>query len=157
MMTKVIDVMDVPYTCRSDETVGDVIKHLMDAEVGSLIVVDERGRLVGHITDGDIARFVTKKNVKVVGWGEMLSVILDDDDENPTLEAKLRELLSVKVIDVANKGKLYVDKYQNLEDAAEYLSSNGIKKIAVVEKGKVVGVVTRSAIMRHLLGKILPD
>lgn len=156
-MTKVVDIMEtIPYTCRCDETVGDVIKHLTDVEVGSLIVVDAKGKLVGHITDGDIVRFITKKNVKVVGWGEMLSVILEND-ENHSLEEKTKELLSAKVIDIANREKLYVDKYQDIEDAAEFLSSNSIKKIAVVENGKVVGVVTRSSIMRHLLKQILHE
>jgi CBS domain-containing protein len=156
-MIKVADLMEThPYTCRSDDTGGDVIRRLIDNQVGGLVVVDEGRKLYGYITDGDIVRYITKKTVKLHGWAEMMSVILNEEDIE-SLEQRTQELLSVKVADMANKKKIYVDKNQDIEDAAELLSANSIKKIAVVEKGKVVGVVTRSSIMRHLLRSMVHD
>jgi CBS domain-containing protein len=43
-------------TCRADEKLKDATKRMADLQIRRLLVVDERGKLVGVLSLGDVAR-----------------------------------------------------------------------------------------------------
>jgi CBS domain-containing protein len=155
-MAKISEIMEtVPYTCRDSATVGDVIRHLMDVRVEGVPIVDENERLVGYITDSDIVRFIARRKAKIYEWGDIMPVVIDDE----SLEDKVRDLLETPVLDVATRKKLYAVVDQEIEEVAELFKKEQTRKLAVLDaegkEGKVVGVVTRSMILRHILSNIL--
>jgi CBS domain-containing protein len=117
--------------------------------------VDDGQRLVGYITDTDIVRFVAHRKAKIYEWGDIMPVVIDDE----TLEDKLRELLETPVIDIATRKKLYVTVDQEIDEAADLFRKEQTRKLAVLDvegkEGKIVGVVTRSMILRYILSNIL--
>jgi len=156
-MTKITEIMEtVPYTCRDTATVGDVIRHLTDVQVEGVPIVDGDQRLVGYITDSDIIRFIAHRKAKIYDWGDMMPVVIDDE----SLEEKMRELFETPVLDIATRKKVYATVDQEIDDVADRFKKEQVRKLAVLDggkDGKVVGVVTRSMILRYILSNILPD
>jgi DHA2 family lincomycin resistance protein-like MFS transporter len=155
-MAKISEIMEtVPYTCRNSATVGDVIRHLVDVRVEGVPIVDERGRLAGYITDSDLMRFIAHRKAKIYEWGDIMPVVIDDE----SLEDKVRGLLETPVLAVATRKKLYAVADQEVDEVAALFKKEQIRKLAVLDAdgrdGRVVGVVTRSMMLRHILSNIL--
>ena len=154
-MNKISHIMEFdPYTCRPDSTIEDVIRILAEGQVVSMPIVDDEMRLIGYITDVDIMRFIGRKRPQVFDWGDMMPVIVDDD----SFEEKVQELLNTPVLKVySHKNKIHAHPDQEIDEVAEYFRKEKMRKIAVVEDGKVIGVVSRAVILRHILTMILPE
>jgi CBS domain-containing protein len=155
-MAKISEIMEtVPYTCGDSSTVGDVIRHMVDVRVEGVPIVDGEMRLVGYITDTDIVRFVARRKAKIYEWGDIMPAVVDYE----SLEDKVRELLETPVLDIATRKKLYVTVDQDIDEAADLFRKEQTRKLAVLDvdgkDGKVVGVVTRSMILRYILSRIL--
>jgi CBS domain-containing protein len=153
-MTKIHEIMETaPYTCQSTDTVGEVIRQLADAQIAGVPIVDEQQRLVGFISDGDIMRYISHKRAKIYDWGELMPVIIDEDP----FEEKVKELLTKPVIEIASKKKIYAEVDQDIDEVADLFRREKVKKVAVLSGDKVVGVISHSSIIRHILTMILPD
>ena len=154
-MSKILDIMETePYTCKASSTIEDVIRILSEGEIVSMPIVDDKMRLIGYITDVDIMRFIGRKKPRVFDWGDMMSVIVDDE----SFEEKVKLLLSTPILNVySHKNKVFATPDQEIDEVAEFFRSEKMRKIAVVEDGKVIGVVSRAVILRHILTMILPD
>jgi CBS domain-containing protein len=157
-MAKITELMEtVPYTCSNTCTGGDVIRKLMDVQVEGVPIVDGEQRLVGYITDSDIVRFIAHRKAKIYEWGgDIMPVVVDDE----SLEDKMRELLNTPVLDIATRKKRYVTADQEIDEVADlFKKEQQIRKLAVLDtdsrNGKVIGVVTRSMILRYILSHIL--
>jgi CBS domain-containing protein len=153
-MKKIRDIMEtIPYICPQTATVKEVIQQLADVQVGSLPIVNEENRLVGYISDSDIIGYIAHEKPKLFDWGEMIFLTVDDDP----LEEKVRDLLEVPVMNIANKKKIFAEVDQDLDEVADLFKKHNIRKIAVLEDDKVIGVVTRTTILRYILTLMLPD
>jgi DHA2 family lincomycin resistance protein-like MFS transporter len=142
-----------PYTCGTSATVGDVIRQLLDVQVSGIPIVDEKMRPVGFVSDIDLIRFIAHNRPKVYDWGEHMPVIIDDDP----IEEKLRNLLDVPVTEIAKSKVVCVESDWDIDEIADYFKQEKVRKMAVLEQGRLIGVITRSTVLRHLLNQVLPD
>lgn len=113
---KVGDVMtkDV-MTCKLDDKLSDCANMMRELNVGFMPIVDEQDNLVGVITDRDIA-------VRAVAKGVDLQ------------NAKTREFMSPSPISV--------DAAYNVEDAADIMADSQIRRLPVMQNGKLVGIIS---------------
>lgn len=84
-------------------------------DIGSLIVVDKTGNPVGILTDMDIVRRVVARNLKP---------------------------RTVKVESVMSKPLVTVDQEEDLTTVARVMRDHQVKRLGVMYKGKLVGVVS---------------
>ena len=113
---KVQAIMSSPViTARVDENIVEVAKIMDLNDVGSVIITDRRGRPLGIITDMDIIKRVVAKNL------------------NP-YEVKAGEVMSQPLITI--------DPTANITDAAKLMSRYGVKRLGVMYKGRLVGIVS---------------
>jgi CBS domain-containing protein len=153
-MAKIHELMESEvYTCKATDTVGSVIRQLADVGIGSIIIVDDDNHLVGYITDGEIVKYIAHKKGRVFDWGDMAPIIIDEED----FDEKIRHLLATPVIEIATRKKIFATKDQEINEVLDTLRSEKLKKLAVVEDGQVVGLISRSAILRYIMDKVLPD
>ena len=118
---KVKDVMVTDLvTVKADITVKKAVEVMNDFEIGCLIVV-EKGEAIGIITERDILK----------------RVVVEGKDPNKTL-----------VSEVMSKPLIVTSPETNLEEAIEAMFKHKIKKLPVVEGGKLVGLVTFTDIAR---------
>ncbi len=111
-----------PTTIEPDKTVVDAAK-LMDDEDAGLIPIVEGQKLVGTITDRDIA-------IRVVAEG--------------------KDPQSAKVRDVMTSRLVTVDPEQDLDEALRLMAEHQVRRLPVVEEdGKIVGIVAQADVAKH--------
>lgn len=107
------------YYCHKDDEVLKAVKVMAKNRTGSLIV-KEKDKLLGIITERDIMWALAKKeNLKGI---------------------KVEEIMSKRVITISPNKDLY--------DAIVKMKKKGIRRLPVVEKGKVIGIITWKDIIK---------
>ena len=101
-----------------DISIREASKVMSQHNIGSLLVLDDE-KLVGILTERDILNLVAK--------GENL-------DE-------------VKVKDVMSRNVITIESDKKIEDAVDLMLKHKIKKLPVMESGKIVGIITTSDII----------
>ena len=111
-----------PRTLAADRPVADAAKLMRDEDVG-LVPVVEGDRLVGTLTDRDIA-------IRVVADG--------------------RDPESTSVREVASTDLVTIDPEQDLDEALRLMAQHQVRRIPVVEEdGRLVGVVAQADVARQ--------
>jgi len=120
-MLKVEDVMvESVITVDADSSVMKAVKLMNEHEIGCLVVT-RRGRAVGIITERDLLKRVISKS------------------KNPS-RTKVREIMTKPLI----AGQPDMD----LEDATKLMFERKIKKLPVVEHGRLLGLITLTDVAR---------
>jgi CBS domain-containing protein len=115
-----------PCAIEADRSVSYAAKMMKQEDVGVAPIV-ESGRLVGMLTDRDIA-------VRVVAEGK-------DPD-------------SVNVRDVASSNVVSIDPQQDLDDALMLMARHQIRRLPVVEDdGRLVGVIAQADVAQEANAK----
>ncbi|MCK4952375.1 CBS domain-containing protein [Candidatus Bathyarchaeota archaeon] len=107
-------------TVTPDSPLVEVIQKMNKFEIGSVVVVQRR-RAVGIITERDIMRKIIEP------WIDPAII-------------KAREIMSTPPITIRDDAPL--------EEAAEIMMKNRIKKLPVVKNEKVMGIVTATDLAR---------
>ena len=72
-------------------------------------------------------------------------------------EEKLNSIMDMNVLEIGNNKPITIQESASLEDACRLLSESGIKKVPVVNNGKVVGIISRSAITHYITKRYLEN
>ncbi len=117
----VVEVMTAsPVTIPVDATVADAATVMRDKEIGSLVVL-EGGRPAGIITERDI---VTKVAAEM----------------RPADQTGVREVMSSPLV--------AVHPHQEVAEAAKIMAARKIRRLPVIQEGKLVGMLTENDIIR---------
>ena len=123
----VVEIMSrTPVTVSPDDTVDRAASTMRTRDIGSLIVVED-GKPSGIVTERDIVTKVAAPN-------------LSPD--------------SVKVRDIMSAPVVAIHPQEEVAEAARVMSDRKIRRLAVVDEGKLVGVITENDIVRiwpHLI------
>jgi CBS domain-containing protein len=122
MATTVHDLMTRdPRTVTPRTTVVEVARVMRDEDAGSLPVVEDE-RLVGTVTDRDVA-------IRVVAEGRPLETTVD--------EIATRELVTI-------------DPQQDVDEALRLMSEHQVRRLPVCEEdGRLVGILAQADVARH--------
>jgi CBS domain-containing protein len=119
---KVSEVMGKPVIISPDATVKDAAKKMSELNITTLMVIDIN-KLVGILTEGDISRrFATSDRLSK----------------------------DVCVRDIMSSHLIKVDDDENVEYACDLMTKNNIRRLPVVSKGRLVGIITSDYIAKHL-------
>jgi len=113
---KVKDIMTTDVmTCKETDTLSDCTAMMKEFNIGAIPVMDDGDHLVGIITDRDIA-------VRAVAKG------IDPDEAH--------------IGDFMTPSPVTIEPEINIEDAADIMAANQIRRLPVVDNGKLVGIVS---------------
>jgi CBS domain-containing protein len=127
MGKKVRDLMTKDPMCVSpSQSLAEAARILRDEDVGSLPVCED-DRVIGIVTDRDI----------------VIRAVADGSDPRTT-----------SVADVASREVQTVDPDENLDDALKVMASNQVRRLPVVENGRLVGVLAQADIAEADSGKM---
>jgi CBS domain-containing protein len=98
------------------QSLVDAAKMMRDEDVGALPVVED-GRVVGMVTDRDIV-------VRAVAEG--------------------RDSAAVKAGEVASREVVAVEPDQDLDEALNLMARHRVRRLPVVEQGRLVGVLAQA-------------
>ena len=144
---KVAEVMNRdPHYISSKASMRDVISLMARTDASGIPVVDDSLRVVGFITDGDVAKYIGRNDITVFGGNSGVMRVLDDGE---AIE-RLVDLFELNVMDIATKNVICVQASDALDEATHILAQRRIKKMPVTSDGKLVGTLSRRNIMHTL-------
>ena len=110
------DVMTpMPATVRASQTVAEAANNMRQIDVGSMIVVDESGKVVGIVTDRDIA-------VRAVAQG--------------------KDPQSTAVREISSEEPTTLSPSDSVEEAVRLMRDKAIRRVPVVDGDRPVGIVS---------------
>jgi CBS domain-containing protein len=109
-----------PETIQADQPVAQAAKLMKDADAG-MIPVLENGTLLGTVTDRDIA-------IRIVAEGK-------DPQSTP-----VREIASTDVVTI--------EPDRDLAEALQLMAKHQVRRLPVVEGGRLVGVLAQADVAR---------
>ena len=110
-----------PTTVEAGSTVVEAAKIMKQEDVGIVPIV-EGDRLVGTVTDRDIA-------VRIVAEG--------------------KDPQSTSVSEIASTDVVTVDPQHDLDEALRLMASHQVRRLPVVEGGRLVGIVAQADVARE--------
>lgn len=149
MQAKDIMIRNV-YKVKEQDKVRSVIEKFIDHRISGLPVVNDRNEIVGYISDGDIMRYIGKKNDRVIDFLYFSTVISDPVE----LEEKVRHILELNVMDIARTKVITASWDEDIGRIATILGQKKIKKLPIERDGVLVGIISRGDVIRHVFRTI---
>jgi len=116
---QVKEIMKKVITASPKLTVKEVAKLMSDKGIGSVVII-QNSKIVGIVTERDILKHFSSLS-----------------RQNLTIEK------------IMSKDVKTIDARATINEAATIMSENKIKRLPVVEKGKLVGIVTATDLIAH--------
>lgn len=133
MATRAADIMSKDVTViREEETIREAAERLAQDDIGVLPICDESKQIKGVLTDRDIV-------VHVIARGK-------DPSQTTARELEQGEIITLRADD-------------SVEHALELMSQHQVRRLPVVDQGRVVGMVSQAdvakAVPPELAGRML--
>lgn len=149
----VVDVMSRrPISVGPDATLLDALVLMRGQKVSGLPVVEESGKLVGVLSQRDVARTLKSSGgiPEVTGLFDLLMFGLADEP-GVSVQVLRRILEETNVRDAMSSPPIFLSSDATLELAAEMMRENDINRIPVMRGNRLVGIVTRNDLVRALV------
>jgi len=140
---KAADVMtrDV-ITVSPDDLVQDVARTLLTHRISGVPVLEKSGRLVGIVSEGDLMRRAETDTDAQHSWW-LRAFVGPETLANDYVRSHAR-----KVSDVMTTRVLTAAPDVSLRDLASMMERNRIKRLPIVDAGRLVGIVSRANLMQ---------
>jgi len=143
MTARDVMVRDV-ITIGPRDSVAHAAKLIAQNDVSALPVIDDHGRLVGIISEGDLMnREEIGTEIHHPWWIEAVT-------PGATLAAEFAKSHGKRVEEVMSENVITATEDTSLADIAALLERNRIKRVPIVQHGKLVGIVSRSNLVQAL-------
>jgi len=149
MPKTVADVMSRdPIVVRSETSLNEAIQILAERRISGLPVVDDKGKLVGIISETDLMWQET--GVTPPAYIMFLDSVIYL--QNPaTYERDLHKALGQTVGEVMSKDPITISPEKTLTQAARVMHDKKVHRLPVLdESGQVIGILTRGDIVRAM-------
>jgi CBS domain-containing protein len=145
---KVSEIMSHPViTVPGDATLEDVARIMLDHRFGSVPIVNEKGTLIGLITESDFAAkgkgvpFTTFEMPQVFGhWLGKSGV-----------EQMYQGARAILAKDTMTRDVITVGENATIEDVLELMLRHDVNRIPVLRDGILVGIVARYDLLKLML------
>lgn len=134
-------------TAHPEDSVAKIARLLSDNDISALPICDAQGTVVGMLSEGDLIRPFGQEHTSKRAW--WLNLLADGTDLAPAfLECikvenhPARDLMVTPVLIAAPD--------TSVPELADVLASHHIKRLPIVENGKLVGIVSRADLVRAI-------
>jgi CBS domain-containing protein len=124
-------------------SVSDIAKLLLESRISAVPVVDEAGKLVGMVSEGDLMRRADLGTQRQGSWWLTLF-------GEPERAAEYVKTHGQKARDIMTTELITVGVNATVSKIAFLLEKNRIKRVPVTENGELVGLVSRANLIRPL-------
>lgn len=131
-------------TVGPDAVVQDVADLLLKNRISAVPVVDEKGSILGIVSEGDLLRRAEAGTERHRPW--WLEFLTD----RSALAADYVKSHARKVTDVMTRRVITATPDTPLAEIATLLEKNGIKRVPIVKDGRIAGIVSRANLLQAL-------
>jgi CBS domain-containing protein len=133
-------------TVEADAPITKAVRLMLQNRISGLPVVDSMGKLVGIVTEGDfLRRTETGTEKRRPRWHEFL--LGPGRLASEYARAHARRVEEVMTADVAT-----VTEDTRVDEIVRLMEQRHVKRVPVVQDGKIVGIVSRANLLRALAG-----
>jgi CBS domain-containing protein len=141
------DLMTSPaVACRANAFFEEVAETLADGDISGMPVVDDRGHLVGVISERDLAHALGGPLVKLAVRRHSTSATVENLSEVPRDSRRVKDIMSTHVVSAPPTA--------TVRELADLALDHDIGRIPVVLDGRLIGVVTRGDLLACLSGTV---
>ncbi|MEJ2703279.1 MAG: CBS domain-containing protein [Sedimentisphaerales bacterium] len=109
-------------TAKKDMVLTDVIELLLRKQISAMPVVDDDKHMIGLVSEIDLVNLTLSGNAR---------------------DTTVEEVMTKKVISFGPEAEL--------AEMVQSFSKNHLRRVPIVERGKVIGIVSRRDILREML------
>lgn len=143
------DIMSAdPVVVGPEMSVTEAAHLMVDRGIGALPVLED-GVLVGIVTEGDLIMQDVK--LEFPTYLHLLDGYILYPPATARFESELRKAVAATVRDVMTPDPLTIQAGASVEDAATLLVERDVSRLPVLDGGVLVGIVSKSDIVRSLL------
>ncbi len=141
------------FTLRPGDSIAQAVRVLGQASretgrrVFGLMVTEADGRLAGLVSMYDMLLLLRPKHTHI--WGEMSDLELDG-----LIEVACRRARGVRVGDIMTTELITITPDTHLLPVIDIMIKKHIRRLPVLEEGRLVGIVYLSAVFDHLRGRL---
>ncbi len=139
-----------PITVARDLSVTDAARLMVENRVGALPVLDGT-QLVGLVTEGDLIMRDVK--VEFPTYLHLLDGFIMYPPATARFEAELKKAVGATVADVMSTEPVTAEASMTVSDLATLMVDRDVSRVPVLEDGKLVGIVSKSDIVRSLIAE----
>ena len=144
---KVADIMTTKVcTIEPDNTLKGCVEVLNKCQANGLVVV-EKDKVVGVITKADIFRAILPRYPDIIEEERYVSDL-------EYVEERAQKLFEMQVKDIMGAPPITVNSNMPIVKAGSTMILRRVKQVPVVDKGKLVGIVTLTDVINNLIKKI---
>jgi CBS domain-containing protein len=139
------DVMVSPViTVKPSASVRDVAKIFLKHKISAVPVVDDHGKVVGIVSEGDLLhRVENDTEMRHSSWLRLLT-------QQEVLAVEYAKSHSRKVADVMTKRVISAAPDTSLSDIAMLMERHSIKRVPILNEGRLVGIVSRANLIQAI-------
>ena len=141
-----IDIMTAAVeTVTPDTKITEIARRLLARNISAMPVVDDRGRVVGIVSEGDLMRRSENETERQPSW--WIRVFAEPEE-------RARDYIKTHGMcasDIMSRNVISVSEGTPLADIAETLERHHIKRVTVMRDDKLVGIVSRANLLRGLV------
>ncbi len=139
------DLMDSKVlTVTPESSLPDAYSYMLDNQAIGVAVVTEEGHLAGFVSEGDFIRATIPSATDIAIYESIIT-----DKELP--EQMVRNLRFIKVEDIMTSNIVTIEADEPVLNALALLHVHNLKRLPVLEDGKLVGSIGRPDILKNLL------
>jgi CBS domain-containing protein len=143
-----------PYKVHETDTIASVVRILVAKKTGGVSVVDDAGKVVGFISDGDIMKYLAAEDANLLDASLMIYHFTDPED----MSARVRSLMNMEVQSIMTRNVISLTEDISLGRACKIMVDKRLKKLPVVdEEGYLVGSLSRADVVRSTLSNMVED
>ena len=132
---------------RPDDSVAHVARVLSEREISAAPVCDADGHVIGMLSEGDLMRPFGQENALKRAW--WLDVLAEGTELAPAFleylrldNRRARDLMVTPVITARHDA--------GIGEIADLLARHRIKRVPIIQDGRLVGIVSRADVVRAL-------
>jgi len=143
---KARDVMTLGvYTVKPTTSVKDVARLFMQRRISAVPVVDDQGKIIGIVSEGDLLHRSEISTQRRHPWWLDLMVRDEVLDAEEYIKAHAKQ-----VADIMTRNVITAEPDTPLQEIAEILEKYTIKRVPIVRDGRLVGIVSRANLVQAI-------
>ncbi len=134
-------------TARMNNSVAEVARILTDNSISALPVCDDHGTVVGMLSEGDLLRPVGQGAAAKRAW--WLNLLAEGTDLAPSFLDCIR-VENRRAHELMISPAVTTSPRASVPEMADLMVNHRIKRLPVIDGGKLVGIVSRADLVRVL-------
>ena len=134
-------------TVKKDQPISDLSKLFIENHFNGVPVLDDAGKVIGVVTQGDLIEQNKKLHIPTVI--ALFDAVLFLESEKK-FESDVKKLTGSKIEDIYHKKPITVSPDTDLSEITTIMAEKDVHTLPVLEDDKLVGIIGKKDVIRAL-------